>query len=59
MKESFFLNAVLLALGIWLCITPFFMGGLRTVILLSNEIVGGLIILISVRIMLQKLDKEL
>lgn len=59
MKEKVFLHIFLLALGVWLCITPFFMGGLGTIILLSNEITGGLMILAVVRIILSERDKEM
>lgn len=59
MKDKVILHIFLLALGGWLCVTPFFMGGLGTVILLNNEIVGGLIILAVVRIILSERDKEM
>lgn len=58
MEERTILDLTTLFIGLWLIISVFFFGGIGTVILASNAIVGGVLILVALKGLLEENNKK-
>jgi len=58
MSERTVLDLIILLAGLWLVISVFFFGGIGTVILVNNAIVGGILILVALKGLLEENNKK-
>lgn len=58
MEERTILDLTTLFIGLWLIISVFFLGGIGTVILANNAIVGGVLILVALKGLLEENNKK-
>ena len=58
MDERTISDLITLFAGLWLIVSVFFFGGIGTVILASNAVVGGILILVALKGLLEENNKK-